>query len=85
MSYKVAPGRTSDRGNVRRSFLCSVGLSVGGESDGGRRTDGSFYFFLEPPDFFAHIFKRKILKMGLKLNLNIVGKKVKKKIANCKD
>ena len=30
----LAPGRTSDKGNVRRSFLWSDGPSVGGESDG---------------------------------------------------
>ena len=35
--------RTSDSNDVRRSFLWSVGLSVGGESDGGghcRTADG---------------------------------------------
>ena len=50
--------RRLDRGKVRKSFLWSVGLSVGGGSDGkgrsrradGRRQmDGSFYFALEPP------------------------------------
>ena len=46
---------TSDRGNVRRSFLWSVSPSVGGESDGeghcwtaddGRRTDGRKFLLL---------------------------------------
>ena len=30
----LTPGRTSDRGNVKRSLLWSDGPSVGGESDG---------------------------------------------------
>ena len=49
-SYRIdptvlAPGRTSGKGNVRRSFLWSDNPSVGGESDGsrtgvGRESDG---------------------------------------------
>ena len=54
----LTPGRTSDRGNVKRSFLWLDGPLVGGESDGeghcwtgdgGRQTDGSFYSFLDIP------------------------------------
>ena len=50
------PGRTSDKGNVRRSFLWSVGPSVGGEFDGEghcRTADGRKFFLLfrtAPPD-----------------------------------
>ena len=39
----LAPGGTSDRGNVRRRFLWSVDLLFGGESDVGghcRMADG---------------------------------------------
>ena len=47
----MAQGRTSDVGQEKcqEKFLWSVGLLVGGESDGGRPTDGSFDFSLEPP------------------------------------
>ena len=70
----LAPGRMSDKGNVRRSFLWSDGPSVGGELDGkghcrtvdgGQRADGSFYFFLEQPSEIGHC----------KLNKKICNKK----------
>ena len=48
--------RTSDRGYVKRSFLWSVGPSVGGESDSEghcRTADGrKFLLLLEPPGNF---------------------------------
>ena len=48
-SYRIdptvlAPGRTSDRGKVKRSFLWSVGPSVGVESDSGRTEVFSSFF-----------------------------------------
>ena len=55
----MAPGRMSDvgQGQCQEKFFM-VGRSVGRRgvrqrralSDSGRRTDGSFYFFLEPPN-----------------------------------
>ena len=53
-SYMVGRWR-SDRGKDRGSFFWSDGWMLGqGQSQGkfflvGRRTDGSFYFALEPP------------------------------------
>ena len=54
----LAPGRTADVGQGQcQEKIFIVGRSVGWRGvrwrrallDGGRRTDGSFYFFLEPP------------------------------------
>ena len=52
--------RRSDRGKVSGSFFWSDGRteitwSDGRTADGGRRTDGSFYFALEPPPFVPQV------------------------------
>ena len=72
--FLLAPGRTSDvgQGQCQEKFFM-VGRSVGRRGV-GRRTDGSFYFFLEPPVFLTLVmFLLKIILFGVEVKVNSSG------------